>query len=365
MVAIVNYIFGDIQTGAILEEISLTGVSLTTSLSTGDFRGSFQLDQTGKMNETLIAATIPGRCFVVVERNGQIIGDYILKTRTYQSQAKVFELYGGPWKDYPESRIVRTDSSWADHEQMWIMWDLYTQMQQEAGTIQVVIPASFPESGVLKTLDVLASDYKTYRQVIDSIADTNDGFDWLIRTTRQDNTYVRTLEIGFPTIGQHSEENAPTFEYISTPDGPGGNILNYWVNDTMGNGATTFFGMGASDLAVVEVSFMDLIDAGFPRYDKVLSFKDVTDASLLQALTERQAQIMKAPQSVLTLEIKADRSPQYGEYNIGDLCRIVIKDARFPNTLNKITRILGMTYYPPEGSNSELVRLTVEGDNGA
>jgi hypothetical protein len=65
-----TYIFGDLLTGQIIGEIPLYGVSMSKGMATGDLRGSFQLDQTGQSNSTLLSATIPGRCYVVCERAG-------------------------------------------------------------------------------------------------------------------------------------------------------------------------------------------------------------------------------------------------------------------------------------------------------
>jgi len=55
-----SYVFGDALTGSIIQEIDLQGVSMTRALSgIGEFRGSFGLDQSGKDNRDLIAATEP------------------------------------------------------------------------------------------------------------------------------------------------------------------------------------------------------------------------------------------------------------------------------------------------------------------
>jgi hypothetical protein len=272
-----------------------------------------------------------------------------------------------PWKDYTECRLIDTDYA-ATKEQRNIFRDLYLDMQSKAGSIQVVVPAVYP-TVVTKTLAVVGAELKTYRSVLDTIADTFDGFDWIIRTTKVDGNYIRTLEIGFPQIGALEGLSVPVFEYIDTVEGPGGNILNYWVNDTMGSAGTHFYGIGGGEgetMPVAETDFPKLVDNGMPRYDADYSRKDVADLPTLQALTDQFAAVHKAPQSIITIEVKADRDPEFGGYDIGDACHVVIHDPRYPevNGFTKVTRIIGWEYYTPESSNVEEVRISFEGDEG-
>jgi hypothetical protein len=367
-VAETSYVFGDILTGEKIAEIRLTSVSFKMSLSTGEFRATMNLDQTGKSNDELISATIPGRCFCVVERDGIVVGDYIMWTRTYQSQAKVVQLYGVPWKNYPERRIRDTDFH-GTSDQRNLFLQLYGEMQSATNSIRVELPGSFPDTLVEKTLDVTGTDYKTYRQIMDSIADTDDGFDWTVRTNRVGGAYTRTLDIGFPTLGQAPGPTNVTFEYIDMgPDNNGGNVTNYWVNDTMAPAGTDFYGIGAGDgatMLVANVSHTDLYASGFPRWDTSASLKDINDPVILAALSSRLAQQAKAPQSVYTVEVKAggDAGVEFGSYNFGDYCNLVIQDARHADGLNKSSRILGWEYYPQEDSNVEYARITLDSED--
>lgn len=363
----VTYIFGDVLTGEIIEEIRLTSVSFKHNLDGGEFRATFHLDQTGKDNDTLLAATTPGRCYVVVERDGEVIGDFLVWTRTYQSQAKVMQLYGVPYKEYTESRIMTANYTATNVEQRNIFLDIYTLMQSYSNSIKVDLPSTYPVV-VPKTLKVLGSEYKTYRQVLDNIADATDGFDWVVRTQREGNFYRRWLEIGYPQLGSLSTDGDPVFEYIHTTDGSGGNITNYWCNDSMGSAATTFFGIGSGEGTAMLVSTFvhtNLLSSGFPRYDATFDRKDVSNQTILNGLTVQYATLQKAPTSVITAEVKGNTDPTFGAYGIGDSCRLVIQDARFPLFFSKTTRILGWEYYPPEDSNIEMVRLIFEGDPDA
>src|SRR3954463_15169497 len=119
----VSYVFGDVLTGAVIQEIDCQGVSMSRGFGQGELRASFQLDQSGKDNRDLLAATQEGRCFVIAERNDQPIWGGIVWSRTYQSQAKIFELYCRAFEHYPEYRFVRTDLSYTNQEQLNIFID--------------------------------------------------------------------------------------------------------------------------------------------------------------------------------------------------------------------------------------------------
>lgn len=360
----VAYIFGDILTGQVIAEIRCQGVSMKMDLAGGEWRGTINLDRTGTSNEVLTSATIPGRCFVVVERDGSIIGDYILWTRTYQSQAKVLQLYGRTWRDYTNSRVIREDLAFEEVDQVTIFTQLYDLMQSDPNSLQVVVP-SFTPSGITRSLEVSAAEFKTFGQVLDAIADGENGFDWVVDTSKQSGAYVRTLRLGYPAIGA-TEANI-VFEYQSPEDGQpgGGNVINYWSNESMGSAGTHLYALGSGEgesMLTAEVIHNDLIAGGFPRYDVDTSHKDIDNAQTLVDVALAEAAVRKPAMPVLTVEVKADAEPVFGSYAVGDMVRIEFLDPMHPLGFRRETRLLGWEYYPPEDSNVEYARLTFEGE---
>lgn len=353
-----SYVFGDVTTGNIIAEInSLYGVSMNERFGGGEFRASYQLDQTGQENSVLINSTYPGRCYVVAERNSIPIWGGIVRSRTYQSQAKSMQLYASSFALYPQYRLVLSDFIASEQDQISIFLNLFAQMQSMSNSVIVNLPSAF-SSGILKTIEVLASEYKTYDSVLRSLSDADDGFDWDIRVRRQDGIYQRDLLIGIPTLGA-KDPSGITFEYP-------GNILNYWKNEGMNNSGTHFFGVGAgegSSMITASHIHQDLMSSGFPRYEETLSHKDIEDVNRLQAVVTNDAFTNKPPKGVFTIQIRADREPEFGSYKVGDACTIIIKDPRHPSGINYPTRILSYEYYPPTSERAEEVRLNFEGDD--
>src|SRR5688572_7786554 len=188
----ITYVFGDIITGAVIEEISLQGVSMSRGIGQGDLRGAFQLDQTGKSNVDLLAATQEGRCYLICERDGQPVWGGFIWSRTYQSQAKVFQLYCRAFEHYPEYRFIRSDILETDVEQRNIFRNLWISMMADPNSLQIDLPAA-SSTLFTKSLDVKAFEFKTYREVMDNIANGDDGFDWTIDIARVGGAYTRTL----------------------------------------------------------------------------------------------------------------------------------------------------------------------------
>lgn len=351
----VSYIFGDVLTGAVIEEIPLKSVSMTRGFGQGEFRGTLHLDQSGKSNRDLINATLPGRCFVVCERDGQPVWDGFVWTNTYQAQSKTFQLYCKAMEHYPEFRFAE-DFENLTTEQRNIFRNLWIALMSDPNSIQINLPGSFGAS-VDKSLTVKEFEFKRYRQLMDIIANSDDGFDWTIDTVKVGGSYSRTLRIGYPTLG--------STEFLDV-DYPG-SILNYWQNKSMAGKGTHIFGLGAgegSTMLIQPVVHTDLVSSGFPRYDAAISLKEVNDETILAGLTTQFALISKAGSSAFTVEIKGDRDPTFGSFGLGDAVRLHIVDPAHPDPIGQTleTRILGWEYYPPSDDHVEYTRLVFDGE---
>lgn len=352
----VSYIFGDMLSGSIIEEIALQGVSMTRGFGQGELRGSFQLDQSGKNNDDLRAATEEGRSFVICIRDTVPIWGGFVWTRTYQSQAKVYQLYCKAFEHYPEYRLILDDFENLATEQRNIFVNLWTAMMDDPNSLQITMPSSF-STVVERDLTIKDFEFKKYRQAMDSIADGDDGFDWTIDISESGGVFEKTLRIGYPTLGS----SEPLDIYYD------GEVTNYWNNGTMAGRATHVYGVGAgegSTMLTQEVIHSDLVDGGFPRYDVALSFKEINDSALLTSLTVQSGRFRKAGVPIYTVELKGDLEPEFGSYGLGDAVklRFVGDPSHSPAESVFESRILGWEYYPSSDEHVEYVRLVFEGD---
>jgi hypothetical protein len=353
-----RYIFGSLGTEQIIAEIPLFGTYMDLELNVGGrFDGTFQLDQTGMRNQDLIDATIPGRCFVIVERNEVPIWGGFVWSRVYQSQAKTVQLYAQHFMQYPTYQFIRSDF-FRSNDQLTIFFDLWNHMQAVFGrNMNINPPTVFPTSGLFKTVDIKSFDFKSYGEVISSIADTNNGFDWTIDFARYNNLYIKTLRAGYPFLGTNNPSQL-IFEYP-------GSILNYYATESMADAGTNVFTLGSGDgeaMVFYEAIAQDLLDAGFPRWDVVASRKDSGDTNL-NNLGRQEGDIRRPPKLVLKPSLKGNKVPEFGSWGLGDACQLVIKDPRFPNVINFPTRIVKWTLQPQSSENTEEFTLVFAGDD--
>lgn len=354
----------DMMTNQVIEEINLFGVYAQRLLNApGQFNGSFNFDQTGKSNSDLVAATQPGKTWVVMEREGVPIWWGPVWSRTYQSQAKEVQIFAWGFEAYPGQQRMLTDFTETSVDQCQLFIDLWNKMVAETPgrNLSINMPTP-PASGIFKSAAILATDDKYYGEVMSTLSDGSDGFDWTVQVTKLANgTYRKDLVMGFPTIGALSTADSLVFEY------PGA-ILNYWETQSMSASGTHILGTGSgegSTKLTSEVDYDYLIAQGWPRWDFTQTFTEVNDQGILNTLTQQLAINSFPPATSFTVQLKGNVEPIFGSYGLGDYVTLSIKDARNPTGYTGAVRIIGFELRPQSSSQSEEVQLILPGDNAA
>ena len=353
-----KYIFGSLRDEHIIAEIPLYGVYLDLELNAGGrFDGTFNLDQLGKDNQTLVDATIPGRTFVAVEREGIPVWIGFVWSRVYQSQSKSCQLYAQSFENYPQYQLVR-ETIISTAEQLLLFRNMWTSMQSVSGrNMNIFVPTESLTTVISKTLDVVTTDLKYYGFLMYSMSDAVDGFDWYIAVNKTGNTYNKILKYGYPTVGS-TDPSLVTFEYP-------GSILNYYATETMSTAATNVFTIGAgegSSMLTYESEQDAMIEQGFARWDLVSSRKDISDQLLLNTVGATEGAKRKPPMMVVKPTLKANLEPTFGSFGLGDACNVTIDDPRFPNGFTFNGRIVKWILQPSSSEHTEEFNLLFEGD---
>jgi hypothetical protein len=233
-------------------------------------------------------------------------------------------------------------------------------MQADAGNANVNVnaPAVFPNVN-LKDLSALATDFKYYDNLMSSLADAVDGFDWYVAISKDGNYYRKDLLIGYPTLGTGTSDGMNVFEYP-------GNITQYYLTEHMQDAGTYVYDIGngeGADMITSENIATDLVAGGFPRWDSVVSRKDLNDQDSVNSMGQRMLANLKAPIAVNKVTLKGNLTPEFGSYNIGDTCKIVINDPRWPGVgFVAAKRLLKWELTPQSSDSTEEVNLIFEGD---
>lgn len=354
----VRYLFEDLDTRQIIAELPLIGVSMDTKLNDwGVFRGTIHFDTTGIDNADIVAATTPGRTAIIVEREDTPIWDGIVWSSSYNSQSKSYSISARSYEAYADANLVDENLNYDFVEQRDIFRDLWLRLQApKERNLSINVPPDFPGL-VGRYLTVLASEYKTFLQVMSSISDGENGFDWTIKTIKEDNRYVRFLRIGYPYLGA-TDAAGLSFDYP-------GNVTNYYKTGTLSNAGTHLFLLGAGEGAEMSIGTAvqsDLIETGHKRFDLTIPRKDIESQAQLDALAAQLGTQRRPPLSVMKVFLKADLDPVFGSYGLGDAATVSIVDPRHPEGLTTTARIVAMSYRPQSDDSVEEAELIFEGD---
>jgi hypothetical protein len=352
----IRYVFGILKTGTVVDEFSLNSVSASAKMNSwGTLRGSFGFDQSGKYNTDLADATVPGLCYVALERDDIPVWFGIVWSRSYQSQAKVAAMTARSLEAYPEKRRIERSMDFENMDTGAIFLALWQDLMTD-GCFPLILPASLT-TGNLRTMTIKGTDRKTYADVMSQIADAEDGFDWTIVTTKDaSGGYVHTLLAG-ATLGATDAGNL-SFEYP-------GNIINYYETASMSNAGTRITIIGSNqeeDSIISSYEHTDMTDGLWIPYDVLVSRLDVPDQPTLDQLAMVVGPLRRPPMNIDKAFVRGDADPEFGTYNLGDACRLIIKDPLHPEGVNINTRITAYNYTPTSDDSTDEVELIFEGD---
>lgn len=365
-----TYLFADLLTNEVLGELPLFGTYFEKYVNnTGNANFSFKIGQGGlddtRLDDKLaLQATIPGRTALYVDRDGDLIWGGIVWSRVYQSQAKTVSCTAQTMDSYLFRRVRRANALYVaslNWDQRNIVIDLLQKMVEEGGPqsdLGLLLPDTF-STEVVRTKNVWGYDFNFYGDLIQSIYQLDNGFDFMIDVAYQRSVPRRFVLIGYPNLGDAVDDpNIVTLDY----PGP---IFNYYWPESVSGGADQAWAVGAGDgaskLFGVATDSASL-DAGYPLLEVVNSYTDVTQMSTINAHAAGDLETNKIPSSIPTLNVTPDEM-DFNNFQVGTYCRLVIEDDRFPDGFDDTVKINGWTLTPNQSSGSESCTLVVAGSD--
>lgn len=358
-----RYLFVDLPTNTIIAELPLTGVGFTQQLNQpGTFQGHLLLSGINTAQFNVDASTIPGKCGIYVDRNGILVWGGVIWSRTYNSAAQTMTLTAREWISYFEHRRVIQTVEFTNIDQLVIAKTLIEDAQAiPYGDIGVLYNSEGQTtSGILVDRVYYYYELKNVFQAIQDLSRQSDGFDFHIDIEYDNITglpakYFNTYYPRSGIIYSPTNINVPVFEF------PAGNMVEYEYPEDGSVVANTMYALGAGSNEGKIISVAQDITKfadGWAVLDGVSNYSDITDQTVLDNLAVGQVNAVSYPPTTLKIVIPAYVNPEYGSYEVGDDCRIIITDNRFPNTLDTIYRIVGSSVQPGE-DGPERVTLTL------
>jgi hypothetical protein len=355
-----TYLIADLRTGAILDELPLSGVSFDKKLNdTGSMRGQVRVDDPGIRIREPRLLTEPGRTAIYVDRDGDLLWGGIIWTSRYLAASGTLELGASDLLSYFEHRLVLDPAdlgktvTFPAIDQVAIAQGLIRQAQGHAGGDLGIVFTGAQSSGVTRTVAYAPSDLKPVADALRDLANADDGFDFGFDVRYDESGEPeRFLRIGFPRLGQPGGPHV--WEY-------GANLIDFgWPSDAASM-ATRVFGLGSGALGAPSIrEDTSAYAAGWPLLEGSASQIDTTDRAMLDANVRGELAARRRPVVLPELTVRADLDPIAGSYSVGDDARIIIEDPFFAGEQLDVTvRILGLEVSPGDDAGQEEVKLTV------
>ena len=357
-----RYLFVDLSSNTIIGELPLTGVGFTQQLNQpGSFQGHLLLSGVNADKYNVELATIPARCGMYVDRDGILVWGGVVWGRSYNSTTQILTFNAQEWISYFEHRRVTQDVQFTNVDQLLIAKTLIENAQNATyGDIGVGYnSAGQTTSGILVDRTYYNYELKNVFQAIQDLSRQSDGFDFAIDVdydiNGQPEKYFNTY---YPRSGlaySFGDPNVPVFTF------PAGNMVEYEYPEDGSIVANTVYALGAGSnegKLIAIAQDITKLSTGWALLETTANYSDITDQTVLDNLAIAQSVATSYPPTVLKVVVPAYVDPVFGSYEVGDDARIIITDSRFPNTLDEIYRIVGLSVQPGE-NGPERVTLTL------
>lgn len=366
----------DLRTGDRLGELPLADVTYGERLNgVGDLTASVDLaarSRTGvRLSPSVLAATVPRRSVIWVQRDGRLMDGYIVWRRSTSNAGRTLRLQCGSLWSYFGCRILTVTKSYTAVDQLAIARDLIGWAQSRpGGDIGVVVGSE--TSGVARDRQPIGFSYerKVIGTLVEQLADVQGGFDFAVTAAFNADVPEATFRCFYPRRGRRASQNNIVFRSARN-----GNLIDYTHDEDGLGAATTIYGIGAgegTDMLLNTRADTSLIDAGYPLQEATISHKDVSVMSTLNGHTE--AELARRATTPVTWKLVVDpddASVSFGSWTVGDDCRVIVDDDdRFPAGAqgepgaDTTLRILAQTVTVPNDGGPDRVELEMGSARG-
>jgi hypothetical protein len=358
-----RYLIANLVTNEIIAELPFTGVSFTQQLNqAGTWQGHLLISGIDTAQFNIDEATIPMKNAIYVDRNGVLVWGGVIWGRSYNSPEQKLVISAREFISYFERRRIITDTNYDQVDQLEIAADIIAQAQAVPnGDIGVLLNTEGETtSGVLVDRVFYGYELKAVFSAIQDLSRQLDGFDFFIDVYYDNITGlpVKAFNTYYPRI---DSVTLPVWIF------PAGNTIEYEYPEDGSIAANTIYALGAGSnegklisVAQDTVKFAE----GWALLEDQANYSDVTDQTVLDNLAGGQVLASAYPPTTLKLVAPPFVDPEFGTYEVGYDARIIIQDSRFPNGLDEIYRIVGLTVEPGE-DGPERVTLTLTQGTGA
>lgn len=329
--AVYQYHLYDHPSRTLIDTLPIEQVTFGVELrGVGVFTGSIPLYGDDLDAERVMAATIPHRTKIFVERDGTLVwGGRIIPPRDYDSSTGRITINAEETVGAFANRYL-PNLSWYGVDQFDIFRGIVTTLQSDVGgDLGLVLGAEM--SGVLRDRNYLLGDQTVGLDALTNLSEVINGFDWATQVVWDENNDPQErIVLFYPRMGRVGNQSGLVLEHDRFTGG--GNVAHYTWSDGPGlftrSWATTETEEGVQ--LVASKTNTDLIAAGYPLLEQSQSYDGIVILQTLQDHADALSAYASGHRVTAELTVKASDGLELGNWQMGDEALVRVSDWRFP-----------------------------------
>ncbi|MEV4438979.1 hypothetical protein AB0K09_08170 [Streptomyces sp. NPDC049577] len=356
-------VFCDLRSDQVLDTLPLTEVQYDDYIGKpGSLTATIPLPDAA-LAQRARAALEPGRTAVWLERGTEIWWGGILWTCTpagdERGRAEV-QIQAGTFDSYLDHRILSSDLNLSG-DQFDLVRRILDHIQGvEGGDIGLVYGTE--ASGVNRTRSFAMSDVARVREILDTLAAMDDGFEWRVHCYRDTQTgaRVKQLQLGHPVIRTGAtdivlDRPGPVLSYSLPSD------ATVQANAWQSRGASVNRNQARESAPLLSRPLWnrdDILVGGWPRLDGTSDYSDISDQALLDAHALADWRRAARPQVIPEITVRVDG--RITPALLGSALRLRMHDLWHAEGSDTRFRIVGLAVTPPSRGQAETAKLYLE-----
>lgn len=363
MTATYRALLCDLRTDQVLDALPISGVSIEDYIGkTGTMTGTLTAPDPATA-ERITTAVIPGRTAIWIWRDREIWWGGIVWTLTRNATTRsapgTAEIQAATFDSYLEHRLLTADLTADGMDQLAIARRLVAFAQSaDGGDIGIRLDER-QISGVKRTRKYSHYDLPKLRDLLDKLAAVQNGFEWRIRTYRNDaGERIKELQLGHPRITTSRSGAEPVLDY----PGP---VTSYRFPTDATTRATHWRSRGSTSstsqrpLMSTPMHIIGATGAGWPRLDGTSDYTSTTTKAALDEHAAADLTEAWTREVIPEITVNLDAA-QLTPAILGATIRLRIADVWASSGFTGRYRVVGISVRAPERGQAETAQLTLD-----
>lgn len=326
-----RYHFYDQATRSLIDTLPVEQVSFTNELrGVGTFTGSIPLYADSLAASRVLAATIPHRTKLFVERDNALVwGGRLIPPRDYDSGYARLAVSAEETLGVFANRYL-PNLTYIGVDQFDIFRGIIATLQADPGG-DMGLQVSSGLSGVLRDRTYLLADQTTGLDALTDLSEVINGFEFATQVVWDETMRPQEkILLAYPRMGRAGRDAGAVLEYDRFSGG--GNVATYTWSDGPGlytkSWATTETEEGVQ--LVANTVNTDLLGQNYPLLEQTQAFDGVVKLETLQQHADALAAYAAGHRVTAEFTVKARPGLELGDWQMGDEFLTRISDYRFP-----------------------------------